>query len=171
MEDRAQDLRARLESLHPQCFGWAMTCCGNRREDAEDVLQDTYVAVLDGLPFNGASSLQTWLFGIIRNKARARARREWLRALLGTAHAARIDRPAPAPAPDRDAVASDQRARTRAALERLPRRQRDVLLLVFYHDLTVEDAAAVMGVSVGSARVHYARGKQRMAALLWEDRP
>lgn len=166
VDHRADDLTAQLEALHPQCFGWAMSCCGNKREDAEDVLQDTYVSVLGGPQFNGASSLRTWLFGIIRHKARARGRREWLRALLGVRDSGRIDRPAPAPAPDDEAVAADRREHTRRALARLPRRQREVLMLVFYHDLTVEHAAEVMGLSVGSARVHYARGKQRMAALL-----
>jgi RNA polymerase sigma-70 factor (ECF subfamily) len=165
------DVAAQLEELHPQCLRWAMTCCGNR-EDAEDVLHDTYVGVLDhGLRFNGASSFRTWIFGVIRNKARALARRERLRAWLGIVNAARVDGPAAAALPDADAIAADRRWRTRRALDALPARQREVLLLVFYHDLTVEQAAEVMRVSVGSARTHYARGKARMAVLLAESRP
>jgi len=165
-------LVTQLEALHPQCFAWAMACCGNHRQDAEDVLQDTYVGVLDhSLRFNGQSSLRTWLFGVIRHKERARFRRERLRAWLGVTHASRIDGPSPAAQPDEDAVALDRHERTRRALDALSRRQREVLLLVFYHDLSVEDAARVMGISVGSARVHYARGKQRMAALLEGQRP
>jgi len=168
------ELATQLKALHPQCFGWALTCCGNRREDAEDVLQDVYAGVLDnGLRFNGrgGATIRTWLFGVIRHKARARLRRDRLHALLGVTHASRIDIPAPAPSPDADALASERRDRTRRALAQLPRRQSEVLLLVFYHDLTIEEAASVMDVSLGSARVHYDRGKKRLATLLAEERP
>lgn len=166
------ELATQIQALHEQCFGWSMACCGNRREDAEDVLQDVYVMALgDGLTFTGRSTLKTWLFGVIRQRARSRQRRERLREILGLRHAARIDAPAPATAPDDDALASERRARTRHALAQLPQRQREVALLAFYHDLTIEDAARVMRISVGSARVHYDRGKKRLAALLADERP
>ena len=172
MEEGNAELATRIEALHPQCFGWALTCCGNSREDAEDVLQDVYVGVLEnGVRFNGRSTLKTWLFGVIRQKARARLRRERLRQFLGIRHVARIDTPAPTSLPDADALASERRERTRTALAQLPRRQREVVVLVFYHDLTIEEAAKVMNVSLGSARVHYDRGKKRLASLLSEERP
>ena len=165
------ELATQIQALHPQCFGWALACCGYRREDAEDVLQDVYVSALEnGLRFNGHSSLTTWLFGVIRRRAASRRRRERLRELLGIRHAARIDGPSATRLPDDDAIAAERRDRTRRALSVLPRRQREVLMLVFYHDLTVEEAGGVMGVSVGSARVHYDRGKKRLASLLAEER-
>jgi RNA polymerase sigma-70 factor (ECF subfamily) len=164
------ELAAQLETLHPHSFGWALACCGRRREDAEDLLQDVYVKVLGGQArFEGRSTLKTWLFGIIRQTARARLRRDRLRVLLGLRHAARIDTPTPATSPDDDAVAADRRDRTRSALARLAARQREALQLVFYHDLTIDEAAKVMDVSLGSARVHYQRGKRRMASLLAEE--
>jgi len=165
------DIRTQLATLHASSFAWAMACCGRRHEDAEDVLHDVYARVLgDGARFDGRSSFKTWLFGVIARTAQSRVRRERMRALLVSTRVFRLDVPAQPPPPDEDAVAGDRRERTRAALERLSRRQRDVLLLVFYHDLTVEEAASVMRVSVGSARVHYQRGKARLAALLSGNR-
>jgi RNA polymerase sigma factor (sigma-70 family) len=161
------ELAERLETLHPHSFGWAMACCGRRREEAEDVLHDVYVRVLgDEARFDGRSTLKTWLFGVIRRTAMGRRRRQRLRALLDVRHALSIGRPSQAASPEDDAVAEDRRTRTRQALARLATRQAEVLELVFYHDLTIEDAARIMEVSVGTARVHYHRGKKRMASLL-----
>jgi RNA polymerase sigma-70 factor (ECF subfamily) len=66
---------------------------------------------------------------------------------------------------------ADRSHRTRNALQHLSARQREVLQLVFYHDMTLEEAATIMNVSLGSVRAHYHRGKARMAALLVSDRP
>ena len=53
-----------------------------------------------------------------------------------------------------------------AVLARLARRQRQVLTLVFAMGMTVEEAAATLSISVGTARVHYDRGKRRLAGLI-----
>jgi RNA polymerase sigma factor (sigma-70 family) len=50
----------------------------------------------------------------------------------------------------------------------LPTRQREVLQLVFYHELSIAEAAEVMVVSLGSARQHYERGKKRLRQQLSE---
>src|SRR6476659_6962031 len=64
------DWEATLESLHPSSFAWALGCCGRNREDAEEVLQDVYLKILEGKArFEGRSTLKTWLFAVIRKTA------------------------------------------------------------------------------------------------------
>jgi RNA polymerase sigma factor (sigma-70 family) len=62
--------------------------------------------------------------------------------------------------------AQEEIRRIERLLAGLSARQRDVLRLVFCHDLTIQEAAQVMGVSLGSARVHYERGKERLRKAL-----
>jgi RNA polymerase sigma-70 factor (ECF subfamily) len=168
----AVELEAHLERLHEPAFGWALSCCGWNDADAEDVLQTTYVKVIGGRArFGGRSSFRTWLFGVIRQTAREHRRR-------ARSHEERVERLAREPAGDTAAadrpdalVEQGDRARhLRAALDELPERQREVLHLVFYQDLTIREAAEVMEVSLGSARVHYERGKKRLRGLLGDIR-
>jgi len=161
------DPAQQLEELHPASFGWALACCRWQREEAEEVLQATYLKVLDGRArFDGRSSFRTWLFAVIRRTAAERRRAGWVRRLAGGRW---LDgQPAPAPVPTPESAARDcELARAlRRGLRALPGRQREVLHLVFYQELTIEAAARVLGISVGSARTHYQRGKAGLRRLL-----
>ena len=164
------ELKRQLERVHADCFGWAMACCGRDRDDAEEVLQTVYLKVLDGRArYDGGSSFRTWIFGVIRRTAASERRKAWLRGLLLNREAGSLMPAVPA-APDAEAERNSRCHSLRHSLARLAARQREVLQLVFYHDLTVEEAAAVMGVSVGSARTHYARGKAHLAVLLGDGK-
>jgi hypothetical protein len=57
-----------------------------------------------------------------------------------------------------------------AALARLPERQREVLHLAFYEDMSISDAAVIMGVTLGTARTHYERGKHALFIMLGDRR-
>lgn len=157
------DLRAELARIHLESHAWAVRCCRGDATDAEDVLHRAYMKVFDGEARYGAkSSFKTWLFGVIRQTAREHTRQGWLRL-------ARLERwwrersPNEGPAED----AEDERiARLRNVLVRLSQRQQEVLHLVFYQNLTIQEAADVLALPVGTARTHYERGKARLRMLL-----
>ncbi|MBI4169787.1 MAG: RNA polymerase sigma factor [Acidobacteria bacterium] len=61
---------------HGQLLGFALVFVGEAAS-AEEVVQDTWLAALDGLPaFAGRSALKTWIFRIVANRAKTRGARE-----------------------------------------------------------------------------------------------
>jgi RNA polymerase sigma factor (sigma-70 family) len=165
----ATNIADELEQLHSASFGWAMSCCAQNAADAEDVLQTVYLKVLQGKArFDGRASFKTWLFGVIRKTAAEQRRRSFFHSLK-LRHYETTGDFSPHDAESGHALDRSQAAaQLDAALARLPARQREVLHLVFYQDLTIEQAAGVLGVSLGSARTHYERGKQRLRQLIHE---
>ena len=164
------DLRDELARVHPQAYAWAVRCCRDDRAEAEDVLHDAYMKVLDGRArFEGRSSFTTWLLGIIRHTAREHARRGWLR-LIRLERWWRESTDARSEISSESASAADRVGALRAALPGLSKRQREVLHLVFYQNLTIQEAATVLSMPVGTARTHYERGKHRLRRLLARSR-
>ncbi len=164
------ELERELEQLHQQAFAWALACCGRNRSEAEDVLQVTYLKILDGsAQFEGRSTFQTWVFGVIRRTALSNWRKFVNRdRIRRTLFQHRPEASIPGPDNDQD-YPENMRALVRA-LESLSNRQREVLQLVFYHDMTIEAAATTLGISLGSARTHYTRGKRKLADKLRSTR-
>jgi RNA polymerase sigma factor (sigma-70 family) len=158
-----QQLRAQLEQHHVEAFTWALSLGRFDPDDADNVLQTAYVNILSRHSvFSGRSSFRTWLFAVIRKTAAELRRREWLRRLRLVADAD-IEQPLDQrPRPDQIVHEAERSVLLRKAIALLPRRQCEVLHLVFYHDLSVAEAAAVMEVSIGSARRHYERAKQKL---------
>jgi RNA polymerase sigma factor (sigma-70 family) len=154
------ELRNALEAHHVESYGWALSCCQRRRDEAENVLQLVYLKVLSGKAiFKGKSSFKTWLFAVIRKTAAHEHRMELLRRLRLSQIPKALDGKPPG---EHHGV----EVRLKEALGKLPARQREVLQLVFYHDLSIVEAAKVMGVGIGSARTHYERGKKQMRRRL-----
>jgi RNA polymerase sigma-70 factor (ECF subfamily) len=166
------ELEVWLERLHEESFGWALSCCRGDRTRAEDVLQNTYLRVISGRAVYGGKSLfRTWLFGVVRRVALEDGRRlriERARTLV-------LEHPAAQTLADEKRPDDFEAARVlHGALAQLPDRQREVLHLVFYQDMSIAEAAEVMEISLGSARTHYERGKTKLRALLEvtrDDRP
>ena len=160
MDPRA--LEHDIAALHPACYGWALACCHRDASQAEDVLQQAYFKVFSGRAvFDGRSALKTWLFGVIRLTAMEHRRWRFLRG-----REVPVAEPVEPPAPSSVKVDRETREALARALAKVSERQREVLHLVFYEGLTIAEAAVIMNVSLGTARLHYERGKASLFELL-----
>jgi len=162
------ELKEELEKLHSASFGWALSCCRRDYAEAEEVLQTVYLKILEGKArYRGESSLKTWLFAVIRKTAIGEYRKRLVRSLVFLGSSERQGTGvSPADAPTTLLEKSELQKQFRVALAKLPARQREALHLVFYEDLSLSEAANVMGVSIGSARQHYERGKKHLREWL-----
>lgn len=157
MTDSLVHLKRKLEQHHRASYGWAVACCKYNHEQGAEVLQTAYLKILEGRAvFNGRSSFKTWLFSVIRNTARDQLRKDRIRSVVLST--LRLE-PVTHPDPDEEMHRSLEEDRLGAALSSLSKRQQEVLHLVFYQDLTLQEAGHVLGISTGSAARHYARGK------------
>jgi ACR3 family arsenite transporter len=147
-----------LKTLHEDGYRWARQCCNYQEELSKEVMQEVYLKILNKkAQFKEQASLKTWFFSVIRYTA------------LDHLKKLRHDEPIDGLEIAEEHVESNAKD-LQLLLEQLPQQQRKVLLLVFYHDLTLEEAAEVMQVSIGTARTHYDRGKKKMSELLKRKR-
>jgi len=158
LENNPHVSRSALEAIHGQVYGWALSRCDFDHATAEDLMQQAYVELLSGSArFDNKSTLKTFVFAVVQNLARSRFRRVSSRLRLVKQYAEESVTDAVEPA------ANDEVWR---AVRALPARQRDIIELVFCRELTVEQAAAVMGVATGTGRVHYDRAKKALRSRL-----
>ena len=120
---------------------------------AEDVVQDAFVAMHGSWRrLRDPDSALAYLRQAVVNRSRSRMR-----------HLRVVARKAPQPMPDEasaeyGAMHELERAAVMAALRDLPRRQREVLVLRYYSDLSEAQIAAAMGISSGAVKSHASRG-------------
>lgn len=156
------------------------------RAVAEDVVQETWIAVLRGIDrFEGRSSLKTWIYRILINTAKTRGRRE-ARSIPFSA-ATRADEPAVDPdrfldsshrwaggwmlgpgewqTPEEELLQGETREEILRAIDELPESQRAVITMRDVEGLPADEVAEALGISDGNQRVllHRARSKVRAA--------
>lgn len=164
---KREDL-VQLERWHADNFGWALHCCYRNWDQAEDVLQDAYLKCVDGrATFSGQSNLKTWFFGVIRLTSMEHSRKAARRKHLSLAATQEV--PEPLKQPDANIIDDESMQIFLAHLQKLPSRQSEIMHLVLYQDMTLEEAAPIMDVSIGTVRTHYHRAKERLRELLLES--
>jgi RNA polymerase sigma-70 factor (ECF subfamily) len=145
---------------------------------AEEAVQETWLGVVRGIErFEGRSSFKTWLFRILVNRVRSAGAREPTDPSIETMQSvdpARFDAQGQWADPvDHWTEASEDRldAATwvpilRSALDKLPARQRQVVVLRDVEGLSNDEACAILGLSVGNQRILLHRGRTRLREIL-----
>lgn len=153
-------VRRHQRHVYRLCYRFA----GNH-EDASDLAQDVFIRAYKGLRgFKGQSAFATWLYRIGVNVCLNR---------VGSRRAARIvtlervDRIVTDAERADGALLRDERAaEVRAAIARLPKKQRAALILRVYHELPHEQIAEVLGSSVGAVKANFFHALANLKKLL-----
>ena len=174
--------RRLIRRFHASLVGVAAAIIGSHAQ-GEEVVQDAWLAVHAGIGgFEGRSSLTTWLFSIVLNRARTRARREArtvglpeldggepgeravpLSAFKPDGHWVEAPRLWDEVSPERIVGGRQLWDHVLAAIETLPAGQRAVLILRDLEDREAEETCALLNISAENQRVllHRARGRIR----------
>jgi len=157
---------------------------------AEDVVQESWLTCLRRLgEFEGRSSLKTWIFGIVINTSRARRRKE-ARILPFTAFWRRddsdSDRPTVDPSrfgadgmwrsgpaiwenvPESKVLSDETMQRVKSAIDGLPSKQREVIVLRDVAGLDALEVSALLGISAANERVRLHRARSAVRKMLEE---
>lgn len=159
---------------------------------AEEVVQETWLAVLEGIGrFEGRSSLKTWIFRILANRAQTRGEREARTVPFSALATEEAGRNEPAVPVDRFRAASDPYpghwtvplprwgddpekwvtsnetlAYLNRAVESLPQAQRTVVMLRDFQEWTAEEVCAALGLTEANQRVLLHRGRSKLRGAL-----
>ncbi|MGH7554705.1 MAG: RNA polymerase sigma factor [Longimicrobiales bacterium] len=133
------------------------------REDAEDVVQETFRRVLEGLGrFDLERSFEPWFFTILRNTARNASKSRRLR----DHEALTAEVASSTPGPFEEMQQSELRQRIGEALDRLPAMQRTCFRLCMVEGFSSAEAADAVGLAESTVRVHVFRARQALQGLL-----
>lgn len=182
------DLHSLISAVHPSLLAFARTMVADPHI-ADDLVQDTWIAVLRGhASFEGRSSFRTWVFGILRKRVlkshAAEVRRREQLSLDVDEQRRLIDEqihPEGHPAaghwsmapsdrflPEDRIVSAEIRATVVEALDHLTPRQRQVVQLRDIEDLPVEDVCSILGIEPAPLNALLYRGRLRLRAILAE---
>ena len=150
-------------------------------QDAEEVTQDAFIRAHRGLVnFRGDSAFSTWLYQIATNLARNRYWYWWRRkrdksvsfdAPVSADNATTLADliPAEVETPDNITVTQEFITRIAQGMEKLSTKHREILTLRNIKNLSYEEIADILGISVGTVKSRIARARESLRAKLGED--
>jgi RNA polymerase sigma-70 factor (ECF subfamily) len=155
----------RVTRLAYRLLGW--------RGDVDDIVQDVFLAAFTHASrFRNEASVATWLTAITLNKCRSHHRRRHLwKKLFGRRDDEGAHEPARAPPVGHAIGAAETSARVRLAVQALSQKDREVVVLRYFENLTPAEIAGVTGQSTNAIEVRLHRARAKLAETLREWSP
>jgi RNA polymerase sigma-70 factor (ECF subfamily) len=168
---RDSDVLDRLiEQYQHRLFRYLVYLTG-RHELAEDLFQETWIRVLErGTQYDPSCRFDTWLFAIARHLVIDAARRKQMLSLEAltqpTDYRVPVEFASSAPPPDVLTSLSEDRARLGIALSKLEVVQREVVLLRFQEEMSLEEISRLTGAPLSTVKSRLYRGLEAMRPVL-----
>ena len=166
----AAQRRAQFEQMYRAHAQAIFTYCLRRtsREEAKDATADVFAVAWRRLGDLPLGNERPWLYGVARNvlndKRRAERRRDRLAAKMAS------HRQPTAPSPEVQVVRHSEHEQVLAALDKLPEKDRETILLVEWEGISRDEVAEMMFVSRAAIDKRINRAYRKMARLLGLNR-
>lgn len=139
----------------------------NDEADAHEITQETFITALRSLrSYQEKSNFKSWLYTIAVNLSRGRLRKRKILDRLRTTLTGilRIERQK-SPSPEDEAIQNEKEEAIWNSLDKLDERHRTVMVLRYFHELSVTEIAEILSISEGTvhSRLHNARERLRSA--------
>jgi RNA polymerase sigma factor (sigma-70 family) len=139
------------------------------KADIADLRQDVYVRVYEAALKQIPVPARPFVFTVARNLLVDRLRRAHIVPIEGVADVDALGLAMEAPGPERSAIARDELRRLQAAMERLPPRCREAVMLGRIQGMARSEIAARMGVSEDTVTEHLTKGMRALANILYGE--
>jgi RNA polymerase sigma-70 factor (ECF subfamily) len=138
----------------------------HNRDEAEDLVQETYVKALKGFPsFTPGTNFRAWMYRILRNT--------FLTSRSGLKQTVSLDdeesdvaEPAANDTPESLLFARADQEEIRRALEQLPVAHREIILLCDVEEMSYKEIAELVSIPIGTVMSRLSRARRTMRALL-----
>jgi RNA polymerase sigma-70 factor (ECF subfamily) len=139
------------------------------RSDVDDLCQEVYVRVYEAAQKEIPDPVRPFVFAVARNLIINRVRREQIVPIESLGDLDALNVAADEPGPDRNAMAREELRRLQSALDNLPPRCRQAVVLKKIEGLSRKEIAQRMGISEDTVHRHLTEGRHALADLLYGE--
>jgi len=156
-----------MERYQGKLFAYLYRLIGSK-EEAEDLLQDVFIKAYRNLmSFDAERKFSSWIYRIAHNEAVNRIKRKSLKRFISwesiTSTKDKINTATTEEGPDKDWLRKEMKQEVADAIEKLPGKYKQVLLLRYYDDKSYEEISEILGRPVNTVGTLIKRAKEKLS--------